>query len=156
MFNAKTWLVGEHDACEYLKKQGYEILEKNCKIGHSELDVVCKLPQIVQKNKIRNAIKDLKSIKKTMNNSEFVLKKNMLKNELKKVEDVLVVVEVKSRSSKKFGEPYEAVTSEKIHNIVRGTNAYLAKNHLENMPVRFDVISIVDGDIEHIEGAFES
>ena len=156
MFNSKTWLVGEQKACKYLEDLGYVILDKNCKIACSELDIVCILPQKVQKNTIKKDIKQLKLLKKSTDKSEFELKMQSLKNQLKNIQKLLVVVEVKARSSKKYGEPFEAVTPNKIHNIVRGTYGYISKNHLENISVRFDVISIFDDNIEHIINAFDA
>ena len=83
------------------------------------------------------------------------------KNELDIVAEkdgVLVVVEVKSRSSITFEHPEDAITQAKIRRIVRATHAYiLAFNYLGE--TRFDVISALSNhkggfDIEHIEDAF--
>ena len=70
---------------------------------------------------------------------------------------VLVVVEVKTRKTTRYGRPEEAVSPMKIRNIVLATDAYMRYNRLD-MPVRFDIISIVDGKdrVEHIEDAFRS
>lgn len=66
----------------------------------------------------------------------------------------IVFCEVKTRSSLAFGSPAEAVTREKRHRI-----RLLAAKWLETSPVRpgmirFDVASVLDGDVEIIEGAF--
>ena len=37
-----TGNYGEDLACEYLKKQGYKILERNYRIRGGEIDIVCK------------------------------------------------------------------------------------------------------------------
>ncbi len=73
---------------------------------------------------------------------------------------VLIIVEVKSRSSNYFGEPEEAVSEAKISRIVAATNDYVCDFNLDN-EIRFDIISIVMKDtqtktfhIEHIEDAF--
>lgn len=72
-------------------------------------------------------------------------------------DETIVVVEVKTRSSDDIAFPEEAVTTKKIRNIVRATDAYIRMNALD-MEVRFDVISIVGKEppyeIEHIEDAF--
>lgn len=72
-------------------------------------------------------------------------------------DNILVVVEVKTRGSSDFAYPEEAVTEKKIRNIVRATEAYIMTHDL-NMDVRFDIISIIGKEppfeIEHIEDAF--
>ena len=77
-----------------------------------------------------------------------------MKNELKSLEDILVFVEVKYSSTREFGEPYERVNSYKQRQIYKGAELFILKNNLSDMPVRFDVISIVGDNIEHIENAF--
>ena len=69
----------------------------------------------------------------------------------------LVVVEVKTRTSTDYQEPYEAVDEQKIRRIVRATDAYLKQMNLDS-PVRFDIITAVGEEgslrIEHMEDAF--
>jgi putative endonuclease len=70
----------------------------------------------------------------------------------------IVIVEVKSRLENYAEEPWEAVTSSKIRNIVEVADAWLIANKVDR-ETRFDVISIVfkkDGShmAEHFEGAF--
>jgi len=69
----------------------------------------------------------------------------------------LVVVEVKTRKSNKYGNPEDAVSSRKIRNTVLAADAYIRYNRID-LPVRFDIISIVSNgdDIKHIEDAFRS
>ena len=72
----------------------------------------------------------------------------------------MVFVEVKARTSRAFGEPQEAVNSQKQMHIVRYAKAFVKKHNLADMPARFDVVAVVlDGsqhntEIEHIENAF--
>lgn len=70
----------------------------------------------------------------------------------------LVFIEVKTRASKEFGEPFEAVSLLKQKKIYRMAEAYLAKNPFDGRAIRFDVVSILLGpertDIEHIKNAF--
>lgn len=67
----------------------------------------------------------------------------------------IVFVEVKGRDSAEFGMPFEAVTEQKQAKIRRAAQAYLkAQNLLDKCDVRFDVISILDDEIEHIIDAF--
>jgi putative endonuclease len=72
--------------------------------------------------------------------------------------DEIVVVEVKTRLENYAMEPWEAVTSGKIRNIVEVADAWL-RFHKVDLETRFDVISVVlnrDGShhLEHFEGAF--
>ncbi len=71
--------------------------------------------------------------------------------------DELVIVEVKTRSGLQYGNPQDAVTDSKIRKIVSAAHAYVRYRRID-MPVRFDIVSIVmdDGNtaIEHIERAF--
>lgn len=72
-------------------------------------------------------------------------------------EDLLIIIEVKTRSGTSFGDPEDAVTDKKIRRIVSAADAYLRHSNLE-LPVRFDIITIIDNnghiDIRHIEEAF--
>ena len=71
----------------------------------------------------------------------------------------LVVVEVKTRKNRLFGEPVEAINDTKIRRIVSSTDTYLRKFAID-LPVRFDIIAIVGEkppfQIEHLEDAFYS
>jgi len=74
--------------------------------------------------------------------------------------DCLVFVEVKTRKSLRFGQPFEAVTTKKQAQLSRVALDYLSRNKLLDQPARFDVISILladDGkaDIEHLPNCFE-
>lgn len=74
-----------------------------------------------------------------------------------KKNDLLIVVEVKTRNSTVLGEPYSAVTRSKQKQIIKVTNRFIELNNVQN-DVQFDVISIVLNQhrtkIEHIENAF--
>lgn len=69
----------------------------------------------------------------------------------------LIFTEVKTRSSKKFGRPEEAIDKKKISLYQDAAENYLEKLNLD-LEIRFDVISIVISkdktDIEHIPNAF--
>ncbi len=69
-------------------------------------------------------------------------------------DDVIVFVEVKSKSSKKFGLPREMVTTYKQNKIKLVATYFLQKNNLFNKNCRFDVIEIFDERVEHIINAF--
>ena len=66
----------------------------------------------------------------------------------------IVFIEVKTRESLAFGQPSEAVDKHKQWKIHQVAEAYLIKNRLIDYPCRFDVIEILDGEINHIENAF--
>jgi len=71
--------------------------------------------------------------------------------------NLLIIVEVKTRQTSVYGKPYEAVTRSKQKQIVKVANQYILENDID-LEVRFDVVSIVQNQhktaIEHIEGAF--
>lgn len=71
-----------------------------------------------------------------------------------KDKDFLVFVEVKSRSTKKFGLPREAVTIQKQNKIRKVAQFYLQKTQNFDTKCRFDVIEILDNEINHIVNAF--
>lgn len=70
---------------------------------------------------------------------------------------MLVVAEVKTRTSSDYGEPELAVDIKKQKNLVKAANAYVIQNNL-NMVVRFDIVSVLTGNgkpvINHIRDAF--
>lgn len=107
--------LGEDLAVDYLTDKGYQILERNWRSGHKEIDII--------------ALHD----------------------------DLLVIVEVKTRKSDEFGEPDIAVGAYKQRMLTWAADAYVRYKKL-NVDVRFDIISIVISDeepeIEHIEDAF--
>ena len=77
------------------------------------------------------------------------------------IKDTLVFIEVKTRSSKQFGLPEEAVEIQKQKQMTRLANAYIQKNVLSKMKMRFDVIALLyDGvnepQIRHIQDAFNA
>jgi len=72
----------------------------------------------------------------------------------------LLIVEVKTRSSDAFGQPDEAISSEKRHNIVKAAQDYAFSNYLAHLTLRYDTISVVGTPetgytIEHKEGAYD-
>lgn len=71
--------------------------------------------------------------------------------------DLLVFVEVKTRSTSQWGDPEVAVSETKIKRMVAAADYYLSDKEID-LPVRFDVISIIvnktQTEITHIEDAF--
>ena len=107
--------IGEELAVEFLRKNGYEILETNWTFQKAEIDI------IAQK------------------------------------ENILAVVEVKTRSSLEFGLPQDFVKPKKIQLLVKAINEYVVSNDLD-IEVRFDIIAVHKEDksfaIEHLKDAF--
>ena len=68
----------------------------------------------------------------------------------------LLFVEVKRRSSLRFGRPSEAVNRQKQAHILRTAQLYLQEKGLEDTPVRFDIIEVLPDEIRHIENAFDA
>ncbi len=64
---------------------------------------------------------------------------------------VLVFVEVKTRGSKKFGHPFEAITFHKQYQLARVAQEYISHNAFHGQEARFDVVGIVVGAEEKIE-----
>jgi putative endonuclease len=71
--------------------------------------------------------------------------------------NILVIVEVKTRSTDFFGEPEEAVTERKQKFLVRAAEEYVNRKEIDS-EIRFDIISIIieqgKETIRHIEEAF--
>ncbi len=66
----------------------------------------------------------------------------------------LVFVEVKTRASDRFGHPAEAVTPAKQRRIRRLAQRFCADTGLRAPELRFDVVSILRGQVEIYEGCF--
>ncbi|RLJ65435.1 putative endonuclease [Lacinutrix venerupis] len=74
-----------------------------------------------------------------------------------KLEDILAIIEVKTRSTTNFGNPQDFVKPKQIQRLVKAVNEYVIENKLD-VEVRFDIIAIVKDskkfNIEHLENAF--
>jgi len=73
------------------------------------------------------------------------------------IDDLLVFVEVKTRTSTSFGQPESFVTENQQASIIRGAEQYLKEQNWEG-DIRFDILAIVDAQgrvsIEHFKDAF--
>ena len=67
---------------------------------------------------------------------------------------VLVISEVKTRTSDRFGLPAEAITPAKQRRLRRLAAEFMAATKLGRCEVRFDVVSVLAGQVEVIEAAF--
>ncbi len=104
---------GEEIALRYLRRRGYELVERNYRTRHGELDLI-----------LRHG-------------------------------PAFVFCEVKSRTSAAFGAPQEAVTREKQARIRRLAARWLGEGApVSAVAIRFDVASVLAGQVEVLEGAF--
>ncbi len=75
-----------------------------------------------------------------------------------KDKDYIVFVEVKTRMSRAFGDPMEAVDERKQLKIMQTATMYLKSKRLLETPCRYDVIAILgdisNPEIRHIQNAF--
>ncbi|WP_369048299.1 YraN family protein [Tenacibaculum sp. UWU-22] len=74
-----------------------------------------------------------------------------------KKDDILAVIEVKTRSTNYFGNPQDFVNNKKIKLLLTAVDKYVVEKKLD-VSVRFDIIAIIkqidNYKIEHIEDAF--
>jgi putative endonuclease len=75
--------------------------------------------------------------------------------------ETVVFVEVKARTSARYGEPAEAVTLHKQAKVTAIAEEYLASNRLRHVPCRFDVVAISLGAggqpvVEVFQSAFDA
>ncbi|MFK5878215.1 MAG: YraN family protein [Flavobacteriaceae bacterium] len=72
-------------------------------------------------------------------------------------ENIIIAVEVKTRSTEYFGDPQDFITKKKIKLLVMAMNEYVLSKDLD-VEVRFDIIAIIKNKqgtkIEHLEDAF--
>ena len=73
--------------------------------------------------------------------------------------DEVVFVEVKTRTSRQWGEPEDAVTPSKQRKIGREAVRFATRHNLRERPLRFDVVAVLleDGaepEFRHYENAF--
>lgn len=113
MNNHEIGNLGEDAASEYLKKNGYIVIERNYRLRTGEIDIIAT------------------------------------------IDDFLVFVEVKFRENDLLARPGAAVGREKINKIVKTSLHYMQKHNDFERMVRYDVIEILKGEINHIIGAFE-
>lgn len=99
-------ILGEQKACDYLKKLGFKIIERNFRKGYGEIDIVAIDPSTSSGQ-------------------------------------VLVFVEVKTRTSNAFGTPLEAITYFKLKSLIK-TAEYYKMTH-RNLPesLRIDAVSVI-------------
>ncbi len=71
--------------------------------------------------------------------------------------EMLVIIEVKTRSNLSYGMPCESINATKKNHILRTARYYIQCNNLENVDRRIDVIEVLALEsgfyINHIENA---
>lgn len=71
-----------------------------------------------------------------------------------KIDDIIIFVEVKTRTQNSHGNPEDFLSLAQQKRIVKAANNYL-ESIPESLDIRFDIISIVPHkELEHIEDAF--
>lgn len=65
----------------------------------------------------------------------------------------IVFVEVKYRKSMEYGNGLESITKSKQRKLIKTAAIYLKEKKIKDIPYRFDIISILGDEIEHIENA---
>ena len=112
MSKRETGLMGEKLACDFLAKNGYNIIERNYRCPEGEIDIIARQ------------------------------------------QDTLVFIEVRTKTSRKFGGPEESITPVKAARL-RTLAARYGQNH-DGLPEawRIDVVAIQmnkDGRASRIE-----
>lgn len=103
---------GEDIACEYLRKNGYKIIERNYRLRNAEIDIIAL--------------------------------------DISEKSHVVAFIEVKTRTSNSYGEPFEAIGYYKLQAMNRAA-LYYQMTH-PNIPklLRLDAISILINDSDQI------
>ena len=68
--------------------------------------------------------------------------------------DLIVFIEVKTRSSEKFGEPWEFVDPRKQAVLQRTAEEFIAEYDLGQYAYRFDIVSVTGGNVTLHRNAF--
>ncbi len=118
--------------------------------------------QITQKNfykKLLGGAGEKLAVKFVKKKGFKILKKNY-KTPLGEIDiiaqdkDVIVFIEVKTRTSEEFGLPCQAVDKRKQEKYYKIATYYLQREKKMDVECRFDVIEIENGEINHIFNAF--
>lgn len=133
--------IGEHIAEEYLRSEGYRILEKNCVYCGCEVDAICE----ARVDEAGDPCKEIfpERIKRALGVKP-------------KGEKVTVFCEIKTRSGYEYGSGAEAITPEKAYRYITAARSYL-QTHISTVGrIRFDVLEVVGEKVRHIKDAFGS
>ena len=112
-----------------------------------------------QFNKIKGNIGE-EQVAKYLKDLGYKIVKRNFKTKLGEIDIIakdgerIVFIEVKKKSSARFGMPREMVTLKKQNAIRKTAEFYLKINGCLNSATRFDVIEILDDNITHLKAAF--
>lgn len=104
---------GEDVAVVYLKKQGYTILERNYRKHYGEIDII--------------------AIDPSAGSGQGASEK----------EQILVFIEVKTRTSSQFGTPFESITYWKLKPLLKTAQLYCAIHPKLPQALRIDAIAVI-------------
>ena len=68
-------------------------------------------------------------------------------------DDITAFIEVKTRLTDNYGTPSQAVDEARKRRYISGANYYFSGRQID-CTVRFDIIEVYQGEINHIENAF--
>lgn len=111
------------------------------------------------KNNIEGKKGEIKAVLFLKQHSYKILETNF-KNKIGEIDiiaekdGVIVFIEVKNRSTYRFGRPIEAVDFRKQNKIKKVAEIYLMIKNKYYNDVRFDVVEVSNDNLEHIENAF--
>lgn len=69
-------------------------------------------------------------------------------------DNLIVFVEVKSSFSKEFGHPAGWIDRKKAGHLIEAANRYIVEHEISDSDLRFDVVTFVNGKLEHFPDAF--
>ena len=120
-----VWKIGEKMAREYLENKGYKIIEQNYRTKYSEIDIIVKKPA---RHSLRHQA-------------------------LAGGDNILVFVEVRTKTSRDFVSPEESINQKKLKKLYWNAETYVANKKYKGR-YRVDAICIVlnsDNAVEKIE-----
>lgn len=97
------------------------------------------------------------------NNGYLILARNFRTNFgeidiIARKDEEYIFVEVKTRTSKKYGRPVDSINQIKRKHIVQASKYYIYINNLQNKCVRYDIIEVYINEknhfINHIKNVF--
>lgn len=138
---------GEQIAAEYLESKGYAVLERNAKYCGCEADIICCCYENSDGTIVAPKKRKVGFNNTFLKNKDSVLSKNGVRR-------IIVFCEVKTRAGGDYGFGAEAVTPYKMGRYVTLAKAYMSYHHITDEDVRFDVIEVCDGEVNHIKDAF--
>ena len=154
MIDEKVWKSGEELAAKYMENAGYKIITTNYKEKGFELDIVAILSRKKQLKNLREEFKKKVALATSYDDAKQI--RSVFENQRKMITKLLIITEVKARTSNKFGKGFDAVSETKQDKLVLGAKFLQNQKKFKKYNVRFDVASIDSGVVTYIENAFEA